>query len=164
MNKKRKEFYKVVEDNIGIIRKLCRAYTDVQEDFEDYVQEVCYQLWKSMGSFRGESKKSTWVYRVTLNVCLTMIKKQKRLTIIATEDKDIQKAIEINSEDDSQAEQIKILYASITQLSPIDRSIIMLYLDKLTHSEISEILGLSTSNVGVRINRIKRKLKEIVNG
>ena len=61
----------------GIIIKICRAYTDTQEDFEDYYQEVCLQIWKSKEKFRGDSKWSTWIYRLTLNICLTLIKKKK---------------------------------------------------------------------------------------
>jgi len=80
----------------GIIIKICRAYTDTQEDFEDYYQEVCLQIWRSKDRFRGDSKWSTWIYRLSLNICLTLIKKKKKnrqhhasnheLTAEATED------------------------------------------------------------------------------
>jgi len=162
MDQKKELFHKILEEHIGIIRKLCRGYTDTKEDCEDYEQEVCYQLWKSIENFRGESKTSTWVYRVTLNVCLYMLKKRKKVELIPTEQTELNQTLEARTTIESKNGQEEMLYSSIALLPPIDRAIIMLYLDKIEQAEIAKILGLGISNVGVRINRIKKKLKQIV--
>ena len=162
MDRKKERFHEFLNEHIGIIRKLCRGYTNTDEDFEDYVQEVCYQLWKSMDHFRGDSKSSTWVYRVTLNVCLYMIKKKERMAMIPTEQGELNLSLKDKTNSESLDPQAELLYSSISMLNPIDRAIIMLYLDRNEHAEIAEIVGLSTTNVGVKINRIKKRLKKIV--
>jgi len=162
MDQKKERFSKLLEEHIGIIRKLCRGYSNTKEDCEDYEQEVCYQIWKSIDHFRGESKVSTWVYRVTLNVCLYMLKKRKKVELIPTEQKELHKTIETSTSIEAKDDQEEMMYSSIAMLPPIDRAIIMLYLDKNEHAEIASIVGLSLSNVGVRINRIKKKLKQII--
>ncbi len=147
----------------GIIIKICRAYTDSQEDFEDYYQEVCLQIWRSRDSFRGDSKWSTWIYRLSLNICLTLIKKKKRnrqhsisdytLPNIATEDN-------LAFSDES----LNLLYDAIRKLSEIDRAVILLYLEEKPNKEIAEIIGTTPNNIGVRINRIKERLKKLLDG
>ncbi|MEL6536582.1 MAG: sigma-70 family RNA polymerase sigma factor [Bacteroidota bacterium] len=162
MDDKKQRYHTLVEENIGIIRKLSRGYTNGQEDFEDTVQEVCLQLWRSFGSFRGESKASTWVYRVTLNVCLTQLKRRKRIELVPTEVPQLNDAVEARGDHGQQDPQVELLYRAINTLPPIDRAVIMLYLDKLEHAEIADIVGLGVSNVGVKINRIKKKLKKMI--
>ncbi|HAA11910.1 MAG TPA: RNA polymerase [Cytophagales bacterium] len=164
MSDKKKRYHSLIEENIGIIRKLSRGYTNGEEDFEDTVQEVCLQLWRSFDSFRGDSKASTWVYRVTLNVCLSLLKRRKRVELVPTEQGVLHQVVEAQGDHGQQDPQIDQLYRAINTLAPIDRAIIMLYLDKLEHAEIAEIVGLGVSNVGVKINRIKKKLKKIIHG
>jgi RNA polymerase sigma-70 factor (ECF subfamily) len=109
-----------------IIIKLCRAYTNTQEDFEDYYQEACLQIWKSKERFRHESKWSTWIYRITLNVCLSFLKKKKNNVQHFASD-----ALPMDVADQNQAfanESLNILYDAIRQLSEIDRAVILLYL------------------------------------
>ena len=147
----------------GIIIKICRAYTDSQEDFEDYYQEVCLQIWRSRDSFRGDSKWSTWIYRLSLNICLTLIKKKKRNRQHSTSDYEIQ----IETTEDNQAfsdESLNRLYDAIRKLSEIDRAVILLYLEEKPNKEIAEIIGTTPNNIGVRINRIKERLKKILDG
>ena len=146
----------------GIIIKICRAYTDTQEDFEDYYQEVCLQIWRSKDRFREESKWSTWVYRLALNCCLTLIKKKKnnRQNILSDFD---QKELGEESkvfEDDS----LNLLYAAIRKLSEIDRAIILLYLEEKPYDIIADIIGTSSNNIAVRITRIKERLKKLLDG
>ena len=162
MDQKRAQFHTFLNDHIGIIRKLCRGYANSEEDFEDYVQEVCYQLWKSLDNFRGEAKAGTWVYRITLNVCLYMLKKEKKIRLVPTESIQLAQVIEKQKNLEQRDGRMELLYESITSLKPIDRAIIMLYLDKKEHAEIAEIVGLSVTNVGVRINRIKKQLKKSI--
>lgn len=143
----------------GIIIKICRAYTDSQEDFEDFYQEACLQVWKSRTSFKEKSKWSTWVYRVTLNVCLTLNKKNKKrgytseITNEASEDNKAFKNEELN-----------LLYDAIKKLSEIDRTIILLHLEESQNKEIAIIIGTSPNNIAVRINRIKKQLKVLLDG
>ena len=146
----------------GIIIKICRAYTYSKEDFEDYYQEVCLQLWKSKDNFNEKSAWSTWVYRLTLNVCLTLQKKKKISAVPFIADKSNLSTYQDPITESSNA--IDKLYAAIKQLKAIDRAIILLYLEEKSYEEISVIMGTNTSNIGVRINRIKKRLKKLLNG
>lgn len=147
----------------GIIIKICRAYTDSQEDFEDYYQEVCLQIWRSKDKFRGDSKWSTWIYRLSLNICLTLIKKKRKTRKYYSTD-----TISQNEEtEDNTAfsdEDLNFLYEAIKQLSEIDRAIILLYLEEKPNKEIAEIIGTTPNNIGVRVNRIKERLKKLLDG
>ena len=147
----------------GIIIKICRAYTDSQEDFEDYYQEVCLQIWKSKDKFRGDSKWSTWIYRLTLNICLTLIKKKKNNRQHYTSEYEIRDdGVEENRSFSD--ESLNQLYAAIKKLSELDRAVILLYLEEKRNKEIAEIIGTSANNIGVRINRIKERLKTLLDG
>ena len=146
----------------GIIIKLCRAYTNSQEDFEDYFQEVCLQIWRSKDNFREESQWSTWVYRISLNVCLTLLKKKKKKGHHFVSD-----TLTAEETEDNYAfsdESLNLLYDAIRKLSEIDRAIIMLYLEEKSYKEIAEIIGTNPNNIGVRVKRIKTRLKKILDG
>jgi RNA polymerase sigma-70 factor (ECF subfamily) len=143
-----------------IIIKICRAYTNTQEDFEDYYQEVCLQIWRSHHTFDERAAWSTWIYRVSLNVCMTLLKAQQRKRRIFASDEVPPELVE-----DSRAfadESLNRLYHAIRQLSEVDRAVILLYLDEKTHREIGEIIGTNPNNVGVRINRIKDRLRRLL--
>jgi len=159
----------------GIIIKICRAYTNTPEDFEDYYQEVCLQIWRSKDRFTSQSKWSTWIYKLSLNVCLTYLKKSKNTSQIFVSDylpkeaiKDSQTAgghpLHSTQEDRAVSDDdILQLYAAIRQLSETDRAIILLYLEEKSYLEISEIIGTNSNNIGVRIKRIKQRLNKILN-
>jgi len=157
------DFYKTsVLPFAGIIIKLCRAYTNSQEDFEDYYQEVCLQIWRSRENFREESEWSTWVYRIALNVCLTLLKKNKNKGHQFVSDMLTSEETEDNHAFSD--EPLNLLYAAIRKLSEIDRAIIMLYLDEKPYKEIAEIIGTNPNNIGVRVQRIKLRLKNLLDG
>jgi len=146
----------------AIIIKICRAYTDTQEDFEDYFQEVCLQIWKSRNNFKEQSEWSTWVYRVSLNVSMTLLKKKKNNRQHVVSD---HVPTEVAEESRAFAdESLDELYRAIRQLSEIDRGIILLYLEEKPYREIAEIIGTSPNNIGVRIIRIKERLKKLLDG
>lgn len=147
----------------GIIIKICRAYTDSKEDFEDYYQEVCLQIWRSRENFKEQSEWSTWIYRLTLNVCLTLLKNNKKKKQILLSDHQPVDRPEEKSSDFSD-ESLAQLYDAIRQLSEVDRAVILLYLEEKSYQEISEIIGTNANNIGVRIKRIKNRLKKILNG
>lgn len=159
-----KDFYtQFILPYAGIIIKICRAYTDSEEDFQDYYQEVCLQLWKSRNNFKGESKWSTWVYRISLNVSLSLLRSDKKISKKSAE----LPTVEVQQEpasDPFKDESLKLLYQAIKKLSEVDRAIILLYLEEKSYQEIAEIMGLSPTNIGVKINRIKKKLKELLYG
>ena len=146
----------------AIIIKICRAYTNTQEDFEDYYQEVCLQIWKSKDSFREQSEWSTWVYRLALNVSMTLLKKKKNNHQHFASD-----YLPVQAIEDSHAfssEPLNQLYDAIRQLSEVDRAVILLYLEEKAYQEIAEIIGTTPNNIGVRIKRIKQRLKKILDG
>ena len=144
----------------AIIIKICRAYTNSQEDFEDYYQEVCLQIWRSKDNFEEKSEWSTWIYRLSLNVCLTLLKKKKNNRQNLTSDHLPQEVLE-----ESQTfsdESLNQLYDAIRKLSEIDRAVILLYLEEKSYQEIADIIGTNPNNIGVRIKRIKGRLKIIL--
>ena len=157
------DFYKVyILPFSGIIIKLCRAYTNSQEDFEDYYQEVCLQVWRSKPNFKEESEWSTWVYRISLNVCLTLLKKKKNNSQHFVSD-----SIMMEETEESYAfsdEALNLLYIAIRQLPEIDRAVIMLYLEEKQYQDIANIIGTNPNNIGVRVSRIKTKLKTLLDG
>jgi RNA polymerase sigma-70 factor (ECF subfamily) len=146
----------------GIIIKICRAYTNTQEDFEDYYQEVCLQIWRSKDNFREESEWSTWIYRISLNVCLTLLKKKKNNSKHFVSDSLPPEAIVYNHA--FSGESINQLYIAIRKLSEIDRGVILLYLEEKSYQEIADIIGTNPNNIGVRIKRIKERLEKLLKG
>lgn len=145
----------------AIIVKICRAYTNTEEDFEDYYQEVCLQIWRSRENFRGASEWSTWIYRVALNVCMTLLKKRKGHPDAFAPD-----CSEMTVVEDSppfRDESLNELYSAIRQLSEVDRAVILLYLEEKPYAEIADIIGTNSNNIGVRITRIKARLRRLLN-
>ena len=150
-----------IRPHAGIIIKICRAYSYSQQDFEDLYQEVCLQIWRTRDNFLKNSEWSTWVYRISLNVCMTFKKKESKRAIQTTS---LDSVPEVQSNDSSafQEESLTHLYNAIKQLSDVDRAIILLYLEEKTYKEIAEIIGTNFNNIGVRILRIKNKLKKLI--
>ena len=147
----------------SIIIKICRAYTNTQEDFEDYYQEVCLQIWRSKDKFREESEWSTWIYRLSLNVCMTLLKKKKKKSNGQEFASDY---LPIELTEDSQTfsdESLNQLYDAIRQLTEVDGGVILLYLEEKSYQEIADIIGTNPNNIGVRIKRIKERLKKLLN-
>jgi RNA polymerase sigma-70 factor, ECF subfamily len=143
-----------------IIVKICRAYTYTQDDFEDYYQEVCLQIWRSFKNFRRQAEWSTWVYRVSLNVCMTLMKKAKTRHQEFVSDSLPEQAVEESREVAN--DDIHRLYHAIRQLSELDRAVILLYLEEHSYLQISEILGSNANNIGVKIQRIKQRLHKLL--
>lgn len=154
-------FLNIVTSNQGIIHKVCGMYCDTLEDREDLFQEIVAQLWKSVSSFRNESKVTTWMYRVSLNTAITHFKKDKRRP---DRDKFDQSKFQIADKqyDDTMEEQIKLLHNAISKLTNIEKSIALLYLEDKKYEEIAEIVGITQNYVRVKMNRIKAKLKKLM--
>lgn len=157
-----KEFLQIITENQGIIHKVCSIYCDLEEDRRDLFQEILVQLWKSYPSFRSESKFSTWMYRVALNTAITSFKKDKRQpdkTGVSYEN--LQLAEELY--DTGAEDQIKMLNQAVSQLTGVEKSIILLFLEDKKYEEIAEITGITQNYVRVKMNRIKKKLKLLMN-
>ena len=156
------KFITEFQEHQNIIHKVCRIYTTNQEAHNDLFQEITIQLWKAYPKFRGECKLSTWMYRIGLNTAITLYRKSKRS--IQTQDFDaVLHKIESKDYDATEDEQIKLMYKAIYQLSDIEKALVFLYLEDKNYSEIAETLGISEVNARVKMNRIKTRLKTILN-
>ncbi len=150
-------FTQTIKDNQGLIFKITTIYTDNKDDQQDLYQDIVFQLWKYFDSFRNEAKVSTWIYRVALNTAITRIKKEKRRGHQVTIDKVVLQETEFY--DMEFEERLRTLYAHIQQLNDLEKGLMLLLLEGKKYEEIASITGLSRSNVGTRISRIKQKLK-----
>ncbi len=157
MGNKDDEFVLLIQENQGIIFKITTIYTDNAIDQQDLYQDIVYQLWKSYGTFRGEAKISTWMYRIALNTAITRLKKEKRTGHRVSIDQVVLQQTE--NYDMEFEEKLKILYAKIHNLNVFEKGLMLLLLEGKKYNEIAEITGISASNVGTKISRIKQKLK-----
>ena len=147
-----------IQQHQGILHKLCRLYRDSPEDREDLFQEMIYQLWKSYPSFSGNAKISTWMYRIALNTALAGFRKRSLPVTYTDSFPDLPATADNNT-----TIQQDRLFAALRQLSDAEKAIIALYLDDMSYQEIAGIIGIDENYVGVKINRIKNKLKNILN-
>ena len=148
----------IVGANQGIIHKVCNIYCDHAEDRNDLFQEILIQLWRSFPSFRNESKFTTWMYRVALNTAITSFKKQRRQPGFSSLTGAILQIADENSPTETE-EDLALLRKAVSQLSGIEKSVILLYLENKNYEEIAEITGITQNYVRVKMNRIKKKLK-----
>jgi RNA polymerase sigma factor (sigma-70 family) len=158
-NRIKRQFLDIFEKNIGIIIKISRAYAKIPQDREDLINDITLELWKSFKNFKGNSKISTWIYRVALNTSMNYKRKKKNDSLFSflNDFKQTDKLPWLI--DRANSSESEILYKCIDELNEISKAIILLYLDGNSHDEISEITGISKTNVGTRISRIKEQLK-----
>ena len=152
-------FLKDIQQHQNIIYKVCNLYRDRREDQEDLFQEIVYQLWKAYPGFKGESKLSTWMYRIALNTAIAAYRKQK---IDITYPEELPDHMPYASDTNS-SENEQLLFRALRTLTDAEKAVISLYLEDFSYQEIAAITGLTESNVGARLNRIKTKLKERLN-
>lgn len=158
-----KEFTELLIENQGILHKICNLYFSNRIEKEDYQQELIIQLWKAFPSFKNQSKFSTWMYRVCLNGAIDIIRKEKTRPQFTT--LDLNMVNKISEKDNNANSNQEKLYHAINKLSDIDKAIITLYLEELSYKEIAETIGITESNTGAKINRIKTTLlKSFGNG
>ncbi|MCH4822835.1 sigma-70 family RNA polymerase sigma factor [Gramella lutea] len=156
------QFVTNLEKHQNIAHKICRIYTNDQDSHNDLFQEITIQLWKAYPKFRGDSKFSTWMYRVALNTAITLYRKKKRG--IKTQDYDtVHFKIKAEDYDDEAERHLKLMYDAIKQLNDIDKALVFLYLEDKNYAEISYTLGITEVNARVKMNRVKTKLKNIIN-
>lgn len=155
-----KEFLTTIHKYQNIIYKVCKLYRDSKEDQEDLFQETVYQLWKSYPTFKGEAKVSSWIYRVALNTAIAVYRKKNKLSVDYFET--FPETIHPTA-GQAVSENEERLFGALKVLNDAEKAVISLYLEGFTYEEMAAITGISESNVGVRLNRIKNKLKHILN-
>ncbi|MDI9366705.1 MAG: RNA polymerase sigma factor [Flavobacterium sp.] len=151
-------FITAIKENQSLIYKIASIYTKDAEDRKDLVQEIIYQLWKSFDTFTQKSSLSTWIYRVAMNVGIYQLKIAKRKVLTVPLDEQF---LDFHEVDNSNFEEKwQTLKRQIGNLNLLDKGIVILYLESKSHEEIAQIIGISTSNVGTKLSRIKEKLKQ----
>lgn len=153
-----KEFVELITEHKRLIYKACYFYASDADDLADLYQEVVMNLWKSFSRFRGESKATTWMYRIAMNTCISSLRRQKARpqTVPLTLDVDM-------TDGEDKTAQLRELYGLINQLGRLERALILLWLEERSYQEIADILGISKNNVAVKLNRVKEKLKAMSN-
>ena len=160
MQDKKQVFEETINRHLNLVYKVASVYTTNADDKNDLVQDILYQAWKSFDSFRQESKISTWLYRVAMNVAIYQVKTRKR-NIEAIQLTDQNSELTEDNSNETEEQWQRILFY-INRLNLLDKGIVLLYLENKSHEEIAEITGLSVSNVGTKLSRIKEKLRQQV--
>lgn len=149
-------FTDLVRQNKSTIYSVCYMFSNDKDEVEDLFQESLINLWRGLPSFEGRSQVATWVWRVTLNTCISADRKKKRnATVPLTMD------IDLFDESNTQSQQAQLLRDRIQRLQPFDRAIVLLWLESMSYDEIAAIVGITPKNVGVRLYRIKEQLKKM---
>ncbi|WP_310381531.1 sigma-70 family RNA polymerase sigma factor [Flavobacterium sp.] len=155
-------FVQQLRTNQNIIHKICRLYTNDADAHKDLFQEITIQLWKAFPKFRGDSKFSTWSYRVALNTAITLYRKSTR-TVKTVDYESQQYFISQDDYNYEEEERLKLMYQAVHQLNDIEKALVFMYLEDKDYTEIAETLGISEVNARVKMNRIKGKLRKILN-
>ena len=155
-----KEFLGMIEEQKRTIYKVCYMYANDQDDLNDLFQETVLNLWKGFPNYRGDSTFNTWVYRIAMNTCITFLRRSN--TRLQTVPMTAQMAGCLVTDEETEA-RLKELYTLINQLGKLERALILLWLEERNYQEMADILGISKVNVGVKLNRIREKLKRMSN-
>lgn len=160
----KEKFVQILKENKGILYKIIKTYCKDAEDRKDLEQEIIINLWKSMPSFSGEIKLSTWIYKVALNVSISFYRKDVlRKANTSSINASIFKEIDFEEPPEEFNPNRKFLHDFIDQQDEFNKEILILYLEDLSYKEIAEIVGITESNVGTKLNRLKKKLHEYFN-
>lgn len=155
------DFVALLNENQNLVHKICRMYTDSKASHDDLFQEISIQLWRSYDRFEGKSKFSTWMYRVGLNTAITLYRKEKKRIDKGVLHENTPQLM-VQEYDTEIDEQLDWLYQKINSFSEIDKALTLLYLEDKKYDEIAETLGISSINARVKMNRIKKRLKEMI--
>jgi len=150
------DFSRLVRENKSTIYTVCYMFSTDKEEADDLFQEILVNLWRGMDGFRGDAKVSSWIYRVSLNTCISVGRKKKRVPTIP-----LDVDIDLYEDNDTDSKQIQLLYGRIHRLKPFDRAIVLLWLESMSYEEIAAIVGISPKNVSVRLSRIRVELKNM---
>ncbi len=144
----------------ALITKVCFYFASNSSDFDDLRQDVLLNLWRGLESFRGESSEMTWVYRVCFNTCVSSVRRNSRHTMPSLDDVP---ESDVVAEPERNDEEIRLLHRAISQLSPTDRSIVLMQLDGNSYDEIAEVMGMNRNTVATRLKRSRDRLARIIN-
>jgi RNA polymerase sigma-70 factor (ECF subfamily) len=154
-------FQALVEEHKKILYKVCNSYCRDRDSREDLAQEIMFQLWRSYGKFDGRCRFSTWMYRIALNVAISFYRGESTRTLHVTSCD--QHLLEAADETENQPENVRLLYQYIETLDPLNKALILLYLDENSYREIADVLGITETNVATKIGRLKSKMKQELN-
>jgi RNA polymerase sigma factor (sigma-70 family) len=152
------EFVALIKQHQAMVHKICYLYRDSKEDREDMFQEITFQLWKAWPQFKGDSKVTTWMYRIALNTAIATFRKKRPELEYPDTLPDMAEELQNEELAYRQAQ----LFAALKQLDDSEKAIITLYFEEMSYRQIAEVLGISENNVGVKINRIKTKIQKII--
>lgn len=158
METNEQQFARIVKENRSTIYTVCYMFSKDSDEVSDLFQEVLVNLWKGLATFANRSDLRTWIYRVSLNTCISDERKKKRHRTVP-----LSMSINPFEDDDSDLRQVRMLYKRINRLKPFDRAIVLLWLENISYEEIGAITGISAKNVSVRLFRIKEDLKKMSN-
>jgi RNA polymerase sigma-70 factor (ECF subfamily) len=151
-------FQTLVDEHKKILYKVCNSYCRNRDDREDLAQEIIIQLWRSFGTFDERCRFSTWMYRVALNVAISFYRREStRTRHVISDEEQLLVAID---DTESQPEDIRLLYRFIGALDPLNKALVLLYLDGNSYQEIADVLGISATNVATKINRLKKTMRQ----
>lgn len=159
MKEKENEFTDIVKRHKNTIYTVCYLFSKDNDEVNDLFQETLVNLWQGFGAFQGKCDLKTWIWRVSLNTCLTFERKKKH----RVETVPLSMDINLFTDTDDDTRQIQQLYRRINRLGVVDRAIILLWLENMSYEEIGQIIGISTKNVSVKLVRIKEQLKKMSN-
>lgn len=150
------EFGRIIRENKGTIYTVCYMFSKDKEEVDDLFQEALIKLWQGLASFKGNSDLKTWIYKVTLNSCISIDRKKKN-----RKTQPLMEGINLFDQNDADNRQTDMLHARIQRLQPFDRAIVLLWLENMSYQEIAQIVGIDVKNVSVRLYRIKEQLKQM---
>ena len=158
METKEMDFTRLVKEHKSTIYTVCYMFSKDADEVNDLFQEVLVNLWKGFDAFEGRSEVRTWVYRVSLNTCISQDRKKRKQKSIP-----LSMSMNLFEDQDDDTRQVDMLRRRISRLGAFDRAIILLWLENMSYEEIGQVVGISTKNVSVRLYRIKEQLKNMSN-
>ena len=158
MDDDQKQFSVMVRQNKNTIFTVCYMFSKDQEEVNDLFQEVLIRLWQGFDNYKGNSKERTWIYRVALNTCISFDRKKRRHNT-----KQVYMGDDLFGCNEHDSQQTEVLHKRITRLRPLDRAIVLLWLEDISYEEIGSIIGITAKNVSVRLYRIREQLKNMSN-
>ena len=156
MDNKETEFSRIIREQKATIYTVCYMFSKDKEEVDDLFQEVLVRLWQGYDSFQGKSDLRTWIYRVSLNTCISIDRKKKR-----RKTQPLLEGVDLFDKNDADNRQTDLLHERIGRLQAFDRAIVLLWLENLSYEEIAQIVGISVKNVSVKLYRIKEQLKQM---
>lgn len=156
----RQMFDRIVKQYGDTVRRICFMYSNGSSQFDDLYQEAMINIWNGISGFRGDAKISTWIYRTTVNTCISCLRAEKHHTGALNLDEAM---TVVTADDDEHRENLMQIYSIVSRLNALDRAIIMMWLDECPYDEIAAVCGMSVPNVATRLHRIKCRIKQIFN-